>query len=1496
MQKSKPPKLTRKHPVRVAHKNNDLMDKIKIKRVKRNKKKTTTSEKVLAGIGLGSSLLGGASAVTPKTTQTQFVRTQNTEQSTAKSKIQNTLKNIFNSTFGVQAAKADSGHWFTSADTGETTWVSDDAGNNTNQDTTPQDSGGQNNNDSNGQIATLDEYYQHEAELANQQAQQAGALTHTMTAVYTADDMKGTGMENLAVPSNNHTKDAPPAGVKEGDVNPNDPTLVWHITNGVGQWTSGVTLMGNNTYTGFTSTHTTNPDGSTTITLNDANHTSITYTNHDDFAAKVAQYNTRFADDQQLAGSFASAFNILTAQNTPKQTSGSGAAYNMNAAASNFSPGFQDWLAQNYPKMSTSPEPTDVAAVQALNNKQIEFENFVSQEQSDNNYMQAYNNWLLSFQSGKVSADSAPKKPDGFDQRHPVGTAGVVTVSATHDLPPALGFSTNGNVNAPQVGDAWQVTVHGSVGDIVWATDSAGNKTPMGTIGADGNFVVRGTFSASDLADGKPTQWNETWTVGQSPDTAVQAGKLNFTLNPYGVTAGTIASVGGDYSSTVKSNSDGTFTVTLNDANHTTVTASNIEDFNQKIQTFNVTGNSGSQNIFASLAQASNQIRAQVAAASATPNNATGFTPHFQQNVVGNGPDGTYPLNTAYYADQATADWLAKTFGGTVVSVNVTSDWQRFSYPPQLFIQFPDGSKINAGQFATYAFTNPGALAKDLPADVYGKLSAGLGKAIQSTSGSGAQLTFTNATGLNANSLNVGDSWAITVTGTDGARVYATDVQGNRTYMGTISGGVLNLSGKITAGQVGQWAEKWTVGTDTGDTGTIGNVSFLVNTPTTSTQLISGDPTARGSSTIINGDKSGNTPTGLKFTNTTSGNANALNVGDVWSLEVYGPKGAPVYAQTDGIAGNQLMGYIGDDGKFVLKGTITDKQTGIWNEHWTIGTGASASAVGNLNFTVSPGQSTGALTPTFLSNVKGNGPAGTYNLNSAYYADDATAKWLSSQIPGSRVVSVTPNMGGNFTWPAQNYIVLSDGTYINAGELATSYISAGDTVNSTTGIALNTQRLQQTVAGEQSTHKASTGDVTPDGVKVVSWSYDPIEGYVGVDSQGRYVKIQDGKWGVSESLGATATWLSLGSSGPAQVAGFTLTKQSQDLYGVVKTVGGNTGAAAATSTAIQTMSISALSSTSVTPGGSLTIIGSNFGATVSANTVEFISGNIVLPAAIVSANSGSITVTAPMTLTVGATYNVRVRLSADATKVSNTLSVLVTGSRNASGSGTTGTSAASGTGAELVSAAIVDPVVTGGANGNLATVSVADQKTIHLLQQQVTDLQARLSSVLSTGSQNSDLTHQVAVLQSQIQGLQNTIGSLQRVSSTGSTGNIVSAQASNLQAANLTAQVAGVSTFQGLQMPPGFPASGNNGQGLQMPDGYPGSNTPVAEQIPVSQKTQGTYTVKKGDTLWDISKKVYGDGSKWRKILSANPKALGVAGNTKTLKIGTQLVIPVITK
>lgn len=52
----------------------------------------------------------------------------------------------------------------------------------------------------------------------------------------------------------------------------------------------------------------------------------------------------------------------------------------------------------------------------------------------------------------------------------------------------------------------------------------------------------------------------------------------------------------------------------------------------------------------------------------------------------------------------------------------------------------------------------------------------------------------------------------------------------------------------------------------------------------------------------------------------------------------------------------------------------------------------------------------------------------------------------------------------------------------------------------------------------------------------------------------------------------------------------------------------------------------------------------------------------------------------------------------------------------------------------------------------------------------------------------------------------------------------------------------------------------------------------------------GSYLVKPGDTLWDLSKKYYGNGGFWPEIAEANPKR--VRGNGNFILAGTTLSIP----
>lgn len=57
-----------------------------------------------------------------------------------------------------------------------------------------------------------------------------------------------------------------------------------------------------------------------------------------------------------------------------------------------------------------------------------------------------------------------------------------------------------------------------------------------------------------------------------------------------------------------------------------------------------------------------------------------------------------------------------------------------------------------------------------------------------------------------------------------------------------------------------------------------------------------------------------------------------------------------------------------------------------------------------------------------------------------------------------------------------------------------------------------------------------------------------------------------------------------------------------------------------------------------------------------------------------------------------------------------------------------------------------------------------------------------------------------------------------------------------------------------------------------------------------AKKGAKSYTVKKGDTLWALAEKYYGDGTKWKLIAKANK-----IKDPRKLQIGTKLVIPGVT-
>jgi nucleoid-associated protein YgaU len=174
-------------------------------------------------------------------------------------------------------------------------------------------------------------------------------------------------------------------------------------------------------------------------------------------------------------------------------------------------------------------------------------------------------------------------------------------------------------------------------------------------------------------------------------------------------------------------------------------------------------------------------------------------------------------------------------------------------------------------------------------------------------------------------------------------------------------------------------------------------------------------------------------------------------------------------------------------------------------------------------------------------------------------------------------------------------------------------------------------------------------------------------------------------------------------------------------------------------------------------------------------------------------------------------------------------------------------------------------------SSSAASSSAASNKTIQALRDEVKALEKRVGD-LSASLSGQASTAQLTEARAQIAGLTAEVIRLSQL--------VSSLRSGQVRAFATVDQMA-----QGLQMPAGYGASG----GLQMPAGYPASQGYTA---PANTLAKGNYTVKKGDSLWSIAKRYYGDGKKWRKILEANPQALSRPGNPKTLKVGVVLVIP----
>lgn len=71
----------------------------------------------------------------------------------------------------------------------------------------------------------------------------------------------------------------------------------------------------------------------------------------------------------------------------------------------------------------------------------------------------------------------------------------------------------------------------------------------------------------------------------------------------------------------------------------------------------------------------------------------------------------------------------------------------------------------------------------------------------------------------------------------------------------------------------------------------------------------------------------------------------------------------------------------------------------------------------------------------------------------------------------------------------------------------------------------------------------------------------------------------------------------------------------------------------------------------------------------------------------------------------------------------------------------------------------------------------------------------------------------------------------------------------------------------------------------------------VANDYQAGDIKDGSYTVKSGDTLWEIAEAVYGNGAAWTNILNANSASIGYLANGQQALIfpGQMLTLPSIT-
>jgi len=125
----------------------------------------------------------------------------------------------------------------------------------------------------------------------------------------------------------------------------------------------------------------------------------------------------------------------------------------------------------------------------------------------------------------------APSNPGEGIAKTPAAGAPAVSVKLVN--------GSGGSSSSFNVGDSWQVIVTGPPNSAVSASASQNGTSlgtsPMGTIAANGQLVLQGTFAASQVG-----QWTETWTVAGK-----NAGSVSFSVAAPGSSGGGAGGSGG---------------------------------------------------------------------------------------------------------------------------------------------------------------------------------------------------------------------------------------------------------------------------------------------------------------------------------------------------------------------------------------------------------------------------------------------------------------------------------------------------------------------------------------------------------------------------------------------------------------------------------------------------------------------------------------------------------------------------------------------------------------------------------------------------------------------------------------------------------------------------------------------------------------------------------------------------------------------------------------